>query len=72
MTKWTYDPAIDAAYIEISPREPVTVRTIELTGIHVMLDVDLDGNVLGIELLPGFGGTVQRLNLTHHLKEEPQ
>jgi hypothetical protein len=36
-----------------------------------MLDVDLDGNVLGIELLPGFGGTVQRLNLAHHLKEEP-
>lgn len=71
MTRWTYDEEVDCAYIILEEQEPAGVRTVELTGVHVILDVDLDGNVLGLELLPGFGGTVERIGLARYLKEEP-
>jgi uncharacterized protein YuzE len=71
VTKWTYDEEVDCAYIQVDEREPNGVRTVELTGVHVILDVDLDGKVLGLELLPGFGGTVKRIGLARYLKEEP-
>jgi len=61
---------VDCAYIKIENKEPGAVYTLDLTGIHVMLDVDDSGNVLGIELL-GHGGLVKSLHLNIHLNEEP-
>lgn len=73
MTHWTYDPAIDAAYIQISTREhPNGVKTMDLTGVAIIqVDVDLDGNVLGMELI---GGTqdISLRDLKQYLKEEPE
>lgn len=76
MTRWTYDPNIDAAYIILDDKEPNGVKTVDLTGIGVMVDFDLDGNVLGIELLGGklritIDGLVADLHLERFLKEEP-
>jgi uncharacterized protein YuzE len=70
MTKWTYDAEVDCAYIEIDSRQPGFVRTVDLNGIHVMMDVDHKGNVLGIELI-GHGGLVESLHLNDWLKKEP-
>ena len=47
-------------------------ETLDLTGITVMIDVDLDGNVLGIELLGDTElGLVDDLHLTFALKNAP-
>jgi hypothetical protein len=74
---WDYDEAFDCADIHIIPRDeiPPEVRTIDLEGIHVLIDVDLQGNILTIELL----GDISRENprrtilrdLGKYLKEKP-
>ncbi len=54
MTAWDYDEEVNAACIHIIPRDAIPqghVKTIDLEGIHVLIDVDTEGNVLTIELL---------------------
>lgn len=49
--KVTHDPEADAAYIRI--REGQVAETRDL-GNNTLLDIDSDGNALGIELLDAF------------------
>jgi uncharacterized protein YuzE len=44
----TYDPEADALYIELRPAPPVDSRDIEE---GVTADLDVDGHVIGIEVL---------------------
>ena len=44
----TYDPAVDALYIELRHAEPTDSRGIEE---GVTADLDADGHVIGIEVL---------------------
>lgn len=53
-TSWSYDPDVDAADIDLCPppclvAEPL--RTVDLGGAHVLLDVDAAGNVVSVEIL---------------------
>lgn len=45
----TYDPEADAVYISLNP-EGNFKRTLEISD-SVILDLDLDGEVMGIEIL---------------------
>lgn len=78
--KWTYDEATHefddrtvslpvAAIYLIPPEEEREVRTIDLMGAHVLLDVDPDGNVVSIEIL-GPAVFLDLKKLGEHLKEE--
>jgi uncharacterized protein YuzE len=70
MTHWTYDPAIDAAVIIVN-HDGVSVRTIDLFGAHVMIDVSRDdGRVMSIEII-GPADDTSLSGLAEFLKEEP-
>lgn len=64
-TQWFYDPEICAADIALRPDSwPVAypIRTIDLAGAHILLDVDKDGTVLNIEILgPAAGFPLENL-----------
>lgn len=47
--KITFDPLADAMYIELKKGE--VKKTEVLDGYETMLDVDKNGNILGIEML---------------------
>lgn len=51
--KSTYDPTVDAWYFYAEGSEGDTIaRTRELSGLfHVLLDVDENGNIIGLELI---------------------
>jgi uncharacterized protein YuzE len=72
-TNWQYDSAGDCAYIKIVNFEPQKVKTVHLERVEVLLDMDLDGNVLGIELLGDPTGTNPTVlkDLGKYLKTEP-
>jgi uncharacterized protein YuzE len=72
--KWTLDklrenlPLVAIYLTEIGDTRHV--RTVDLQGAHVLLDVDDDGNVVGVEIL----GPAVRTDLTRldeYLKEPP-
>lgn len=74
MTAWNYDPAVDVAYIQVNVRYDGPVRTIDLDEmsrchIQVMIDTDLDGNVLGMELLGSPGSKTVLHGLERWMKE---
>jgi uncharacterized protein YuzE len=73
MTHWTYGPEICATAIEIDvfpPDEDAPVRTIDLEGAHVLIDVDYYGRVVSIEILgPARNFSLEKLR--EYLKEEP-
>lgn len=70
-SKWTYDEVIDAAYIFTREVEPAQLKTIHLEGVEVLLDVDTDGNVLGIELLGDTRKKTVLRDLGKYLKTDP-
>jgi uncharacterized protein YuzE len=70
-TDWQYDPASDCAYIKITNFEPQQVKTVHLEGIEVLFDVDLEGNILGIELLGNIREKTVLRELGKYLKTEP-
>lgn len=70
--RWYYDKVVDAASIQITrdDRQVRPVRTIDLDGIHVLLDVDYEGNIVSIELLGSTHTRTKLRDLGHYLKEE--
>ncbi|MBS3167709.1 DUF2283 domain-containing protein [Candidatus Woesearchaeota archaeon] len=48
--KFEYDAGVDAGYIYLDNYKKTINKTIKLTE-DVLMDVDKDGNVLGIEIL---------------------
>ena len=57
VTSWTYDEAVSEtrvipiADIHLVPDDGRPVKTIDLMGAHVLIDVDEEGNVVSIEIL---------------------
>ena len=58
MTRWTYDETVIAdgrvfpvAAIYLIPEDKREVRTVDLMGAHVMIDVDSEGNVVSLEII---------------------
>jgi uncharacterized protein YuzE len=78
MTKWTYDDTVMimdkiismAAIHLIPPDDTREVRTLDLMGAHVFMDVDAEGNIVSIEIL-GPAVFVDLKNLGEYLKEPP-
>lgn len=70
--KWFYDKVVDAASIQIirDERQVRPVRTIDLENIHVLLDVDYEGNIVGIEMLGNTHVRTKLRDLGRYLKEE--
>ena len=50
MMKTTYDPEADAFYARFAPEEVPVVQTVEAAP-GVMLDLDGDGQLIGVEVL---------------------
>jgi uncharacterized protein YuzE len=58
VTNWTYDETtaddrvIPLAGIYLTPPDDQRqVRTIDLMGAHVLIDVDLEGNLVSVEII---------------------
>ncbi len=66
--KWTYDSNVDAAYITVGDINN-SVKTLDLNDSHVMLDFDLDGNLIGVEIIAGDNITLR--DLKKYLKRDP-
>lgn len=50
MIKTSYDPVADAMFIWLAPEDVKSVETKEISP-GVMLDYDVDGNVIGMEVM---------------------
>jgi len=46
---WTYEPPIKAGYLKLSEKK--ICNTLVLVENHVIVDRDVDGDVVGIEIL---------------------
>jgi hypothetical protein len=51
-TPWTHDDTVDAVDIDLAST-PIAypIRTVDLHGAHVILDIDAVGTVVSIEIL---------------------
>lgn len=69
--RWSYDPEVDAANIDLTDEAEWPIRTIDLEGAHVLLDVDGSGQVVSIEIL-GPARDVRLKDLAHYLQREAE
>lgn len=68
--KWTYDPQADAIYLNLAPWTAAADLTSVGINDQVILDVDKDGSLAGIEII---GGTEELFpKLRRLLDREPQ
>lgn len=66
--RWTYDPQADAIYINLEPWLPASSLVSVGISDHVILDVNLDGELAGIEII---GATLAFTRLRRVLADEP-
>lgn len=66
--RWTYDPQADAIYLNLEFDTPASSVTSVGIGDHVILDVDKDGQLAGIEII---GATLAYTRLRRVLADEP-
>lgn len=66
----SYDLSADAAYFEFAGRDGGVARTVDIDG-STMVDLDADGNLLGIEVLsPGRAWPLARILREYELSDE--
>lgn len=55
-SKLTYDGESNASYLTVDPAPDATVaRTVQVDLEEIMVDVDVDGRILGVEVLHEMG-----------------